>query len=223
MVWDNRFKSCPRVGGICCGSRGSCEFCCFKSCPRVGGIESARAASALMKVSSRAPVWGASEAGVLPVLASIEFQVVPPCGGHLGASSSDKAAKSFKSCPRVGGIRGQEEHRRLLQVSSRAPVWGASTASTRYTKHTASFKSCPRVGGIEIFGDDLTVEMCFKSCPRVGGIDPEEAGRQRPDVSSRAPVWGASAGGRAGPGHQPRFKSCPRVGGICNFAQKACC
>ena len=32
------------------------------------------------------------------------FQVVPPCGGHLGCISGALQRGGFKSCPRVGGI-----------------------------------------------------------------------------------------------------------------------
>ena len=32
------------------------------------------------------------------------FQVVPPCGGHQLWKAGRLSAKSFKSCPRVGGI-----------------------------------------------------------------------------------------------------------------------
>ena len=121
------FKSCPRVGGI--GIRGL--FCAggrsFKSCPRVGGIRRGKHRGALVgKVSSRAPVWGASPTsppsrfsrsvssrapvwGASCNAASISigifsFQVVPPCGGHLKVAFPECSLKGFKSCPRVGGI-----------------------------------------------------------------------------------------------------------------------
>ena len=42
------------------------------------------------KVSSRAPVWGASD--IVPVTdANGKFQVVPPCGGHLGTVTGKKS------------------------------------------------------------------------------------------------------------------------------------
>ena len=56
-------------------------------------------------VSSRAPVWGASDPPV-PARPRSEFQVVPPCGGHLSHGARPSARAGFKSCPRVGGIRG---------------------------------------------------------------------------------------------------------------------
>ena len=58
------------------------------------------------KVSSRAPVWGASGIGSRN-LARYKFQVVPPCGGHLGGIPEVPPRlrlPGFKSCPRVGGI-----------------------------------------------------------------------------------------------------------------------
>ena len=77
-------------------------------------------------VSSRAPVWGASVAMGKGVKV-VKFQVVPPCGGHLRSKPLFLRFRSFKSCPRVGGIleiiKCKEGNK---EVSSRAPVWGAS-------------------------------------------------------------------------------------------------
>ena len=78
-------------------------------------------------------------------------------------------------------------------VSSRAPVWGASGPDFGQRHRTRSFKSCPRVGGIPVNlwfrypvhlfqvvppcgGHPAWIETetdpsdSFKSCPRVGGI-----------------------------------------------------
>ena len=165
-------------------------------------------------VSSRAPVWGASERRTARPQPH-PFQVVPPCGGHQisrvleslpekvssrapvwGASrllrSRRLSTRSFKSCPRVGGIsvyRGPAGHR---QVSSRAPVWGASDLHLHLLILVGSFKSCPRVGGILVAVDDVKVVHSFKSCPRVGGIQGKPVICMTMIVSSRAPVWGAS-------------------------------
>ena len=58
---------------------------------------------------------------------SKEFQVVPPCGGHpITPPLSRCVLKSFKSCPRVGGIHRHGLKFYAGEVSSRAPVWGAS-------------------------------------------------------------------------------------------------
>ena len=75
-------------------------------------------------VSSRAPVWGAS---VFPVAvtASGEFQVVPPCGGHLVEEA-------------CGPL--------IQEVSSRAPVWGASRIPASL-KAVQTFQVVPPCGG----------------------------------------------------------------------------
>ena len=164
------FKSCPRVGGI--PTRPSCSgsTLSFKSCPRVGGILPSMF------------IWPGT----------CGFQVVPPCGGHLapallcghaavssrapvwGASAAEHFARDsdgrFKSCPRVGGIPRRQRNGRLLP----------------------SFKSCPRVGGIVNEGAENQRDPGFKSCPRVGGIVRSVVLSPLQQVSSRAPVWGAS-------------------------------
>ena len=143
------------------------------------------------------------------------FQVVPPCGGHLGNFAKVLLAE---------------------QVSSRAPVWGASSGSSPRLGGALSFKSCPRVGGIATTIGTLRPHERFKSCPRVGGIETGSIITRLWMVSSRAPVWGASyelsvqfppspvssrapVWGASIPEHrqaagQSGFKSCPRVGGI---------
>ncbi len=108
-------------------------------------------------VSSRAPVWGASrnkirrgtqpEFQVVPPCGghpgifwykreNTGFQVVPPCGGHHATKSGEEHSRSFKSCPRVGGIQTMVGRLQALQVSSRAPVWGASVIL--HKKHVAN-------------------------------------------------------------------------------------
>ena len=57
----------------------------------------------------------------------MEFQVVPPYGGHPLLPNATTQNISFKSCPRMGGIKNQ------LRERSRPK----------------SFKSCPRMGGID--------------------------------------------------------------------------
>ena len=57
---------------------------CFKSCPRVGGIRTVSRIVVSVRVSSRAPVWGASD----------------------NRKGAQLRKYSFKSCPRVGGISG---------------------------------------------------------------------------------------------------------------------
>ena len=148
---------------------------------------------AVMIVSSRAPVWGAS-----PTFRAnpycCKFQVVPPCGGHLGIAPPRSA-----SCWNVSSrapVWGASDLLLLpylcLLVSSRAPVWGASRKAGGSLLPASRFKSCPRVGGIAREEAAAMADMGFKSCPRVGGI---RHGQQENRCRSR-------------------FKSCPRVGGI---------
>ena len=147
-------------------------------------------------VSSRAPVWGASNRGQADRVAGGRFKSCPRVGGILIFRRRVTRNSCFKSCPRVGGI-GRTVPLDLSGefVSSRAPVWGASNRGQADRVAGGRFKSCPRVGGILIFRRRVTRNSCFKSCPRVGGI-----GRTVPldlsgeFVSSRAPVWGASGG-----------------------------
>ena len=149
----------------------------FKSCPRVGGISNVR------------PLCR-------PLL---EFQVVPPCGGHH-MTDFEKVYN--------------------FEVSSRAPVWGASEVRHKILWPIHGFKSCPRVGGIRpvdyyrLHRATFQVvppcgghprcccstppKCCFKSCPRVGGIAGATGEVAGAEVSSRAPVWGASRGKHRG-------------------------
>ena len=143
----------------------------FKSCPRVGGIMHAGLFSAARGVSSRAPVWGASEIGNRKN-GKLPFQVVPPCGGHRAESGRfPHFASCFKSCPRVGGIN--------------------SLIFNFITSY--SFKSCPRVGGIAPGGPVCGRWRTVSSRAPVWGasnfVSRIEAANE---VSSRAPVWGAS-------------------------------
>ena len=122
----------------------------------------------------------------------------------------------FKSCPRVGGIQCQ---RCLMdwkkEVSSRAPVWGASPTKARNSSikefqvvppcgghhgrwghrplGRSGFKSCPRVGGIEDTLSPANTIRKFQVVPPCGGHPKAAAaGAVKSIVSSRAPVWGAS-------------------------------
>ena len=166
------------------------------------------------------------------------FQVVPPCGGHLvDGTPANGCIKSFKSCPRVGGIFLNVAFCFLdWSVSSRAPVWGASVSGIPQPKGTTSFQVVPPCGGHLAAGRSACRRTRFQVVPPCGGHPNEAimlrlntefqvvppcgghpavhvhlAGHLR--VSSRAPVWGASC---AGASLRPCrcFKSCPRVGGI---------
>ena len=211
------FKSCPRVGGIflpgppllpassfqvvppcgghpvsafassfssfefqvvppCGGHQARCwqydlRIVSFKSCPRVGGIPCSPECFTGCGVSSRAPVWGASATKKAGEIFQIVFQVVPPCGGHPAPVAIARSSICFKSCPRVGGISGLA----LRYLSAR------------------SFKSCPRVGGIRGMITVSPAMAMFQVVPPCGGHPSELVVNCGPfEVSSRAPVWGAS-------------------------------
>ena len=167
------------------------------------------------KVSSRAPVWGASF-GVRKIeQIHTGFKSCPRVGGISGGTGDGGERQSFKSCPRVGGILLVWLYcDRNGGVSSRAPVWGASLDPGQIGELRLSFKSCPRVGGIASCASSFWLVMMFQVVPPCGG-HPERQGAdaERHQVSSRAPVWGASWTPSSS---CPRasFKSCPRVGGI---------
>ena len=192
-AWQRSFKSCPRVGGILWKAEHVALPTEFQVVPPCGGHLVVCVVIAIPRVSSRAPVWGASRRCADTVGAG-KFQVVPPCGGHQYLC---------------------ERNELCTTVSSRAPVWGASYAQSGGCVVRPGFKSCPRVGGIRFRCLRPWDQLSFKSCPRVGGIKelfklcrsrsrfqvvPPCGGHPEyvfftgdgEVVSSRAPVWGAS-------------------------------
>ena len=120
------FKSCPRVGGIDSSLNFIFQRGGFKSCPRVGGIQYYAIISNMHKVSSRAPVWGASRKN-RHRYTSINVSSRAPV---WGASCCPSSRPSIQA------------------VSSRAPGWGASFYHIDSLQTLPCFKSCPRVGGI---------------------------------------------------------------------------
>ncbi len=188
------FKSCPRVGGIGRATFSGYRKYEFQVVPPCGGhLVTPGSRLQIKRVSSRAPVWGASGiirlrstclvsfkscprvGGIPPGLSlgiSCGFQVVPPCGGHPIATS----------------IFSQ-----VSTVSSRAPVWGASKIEGYGVEKIFMFQVVPPCGGHHDVAFDIPIQR---------------------DVSSRAPVWGASTGSITSPTPKVSFKSCPRVGGI---------
>ena len=101
------------------------------------------------------------------------------------------------------------------EVSSRAPVWGASSVVVADEWADPVSSRAPVWGASASIGSTLTNVLCFKSCPRVGGIICM-IGRWRGGASSfkscpRVGGIGKRIGGCIGYGS---FKSCPRVGGI---------
>ncbi len=163
----------------------------FKSCPRVGGIKPYQEY----------------------IRERCGFKSCPRVGGIWIRMIYRSFSKSFKSCPRVGGITMQAYKEQRRQVSSRAPVWGASEPVTAFGCHT-KFQVVPPCGGHHKYYMAISPLACFKSCPRVGGIRLLPLCGNLSGVSSRAPVWGASFALHIVERMAQGFKSCPRVGGI---------
>ena len=209
-----------------CGGHPARDFlnvfeCWFQVVPPCGGHQAYALQACLAgKVSSRAPVWGASLSGLYFSHSSTGFKSCPRVGGIHLALIVAAAASSFKSCPRVGGIFHHLDKMALELVSSRAPVWGASRIRLCATARKIGFKSCPRVGGINTHCRGCSIAK-FQVVPPCGGhprfcasvysfifvssrapvwgasIELQQE-RQAAKVSSRAPVWGASCLGRNG-------------------------
>ena len=79
--------------------------------------------------------------------------------------------ESFKSCPRVGGIRLRSSRGFFgLSVSSRAPVWGASLIYPVFVLGTSVSSRAPVWGASFFNATFICARRSFKSCPRVGGI-----------------------------------------------------
>ena len=208
------FQVVPPCGGHLAVSGVTLKAEKFQVVPPCGGHPRRKVAPFVDgKVSSRAPVWGASFPCNFKEFI-YEFQVVPPCGGHLLIIRFPIHAIRVSSRAPVWGAshkcRGRNEEER---VSSRAPVWGASEGC-EYVKAGRCFKSCPRVGGIlspRIFQHFADVSS---RAPVWGASGNVQAQGGRINVSSRAPVWGASTPSGRICAKASSFKSCPRVGGI---------
>ena len=140
---------------------------------------------------------------------------MPPCGGHLFRRCLSCWPRTrFKSCPRVGGIAEARRAIFIEDVSSRAPVWGASYADLGgYATDFVSSRA--PVWGASVARLSVILSTVFQVVPPCGGHLPGkirdflDAGFQvvppcgghrgfipwlsaRFSVSSRAPVWGAS-------------------------------
>ena len=233
---SSQFQVVPPCGGHHKGLALAFISSEFQVVPPCGGhLQIPPFAAIQEKVSSRAPVWGAS---------SELRKLIPVC------FVSSRA-------PVWGASGGLALGGSTANVSSRAPVWGASwpfdmvifderfqvvppcgghLASSVSQGATSMFQVVPPCGGhphvrkcfasndivssrAPVWGascakyPDLDFPVSFKSCPRVGGIADVFVCLQQSGVSSRAPVWGASTGMLTS-WTTASFKSCPRVGGI---------
>ena len=189
---QQKFQVVPPCGGHHHASLQRATAAGFKSCPRVGGIRASDCIWLPYKVSSRAPVWGASRP-VSRRLDDGQFQVVPPCGGHPPTVLGRKSPiRCFKSCPRVGGIQKPSHKRRQPPGFKSCPRVGGIALISSVPSRLAVFQVVPPCGGHQLVAAVFTFISSFKSCPRVGGILDLLSQDLRTRVSSRAPVWGAS-------------------------------
>ena len=79
-------------------------------------------------------------------------------------------AESFKSCPRVGGIlEKQLDAMQKGEVSSRAPVWGASWKNNWTPCKKVRFQVVPPCGGHPTMGCVSTTTRKFQVVPPCGG------------------------------------------------------
>ena len=123
-----------------------------------------------LPVSSRAPVWGAS----LPKSSSVfGGGTVSSRAPVWGASNSwmlwSSKSIGFKSCPRVGGIRGMITVSPAMAMFQVVPPCGGHRVETGKGAGERSFKSCPRVGGITSWYPFVFMIMRFQVVPPCGG------------------------------------------------------
>ena len=95
----------PARGASSTAGLNLCPQISFKSCPREGGIHCDQCHNHRCLVSSHAPARGASSSIWGDDAGRLEFQVMPPRGGHRRKCACCASAASFKSCPREGGIK----------------------------------------------------------------------------------------------------------------------
>ena len=120
-------------------------------------------------VSSRAPVWGASDLHLHLLILVGSFKSCPRVGGILVAVDDVKVVHSFKSCPRVGGIQGKPVICMTMIVSSRAPVWGASYFNRNYVAPRTVSSRAPVWGASRRFLLPFAASQWFQVVPPCGG------------------------------------------------------
>ena len=143
----------------------------FQVVPPCGGHRVDVSGSAISaRVSSRAPVWGASRRHAGQGRGQ-QFQVVPPCGGHPVELSIKPHSIRFQVVPPCGG------HQFLLI----RPVC------------SSMFQVVPPCGGHPARWSRRFCGIGFQVVPPCGGHRIANLGKLICQVvSSRAPVWGAS-------------------------------
>ena len=148
--------------------------------------------SAFFSVSSRAPVWGASTASKVRVFVAVSFKSCPRVGGISTNLTEFRLHRCFKSCPRVGGIPCGSSFSFIVMFQVVPPCGGHPLQRTPGWGRTKCFKSCPRVGGIaRLVGRTGAVRVSSRA-PVWGASFESVCLIIDAEVSSRAPVWGAS-------------------------------
>ena len=100
-------------------------------------------------------------------------------------------------------------------VSSRAPVWGASSAAPPLDHSVWQFQVVPPCGGHRPMISTPTRFSWFQVVPPCGGHPQYGRPRRgRPGRFKSCPRVGGIQLGRKKGQHSGGFKSCPRVGGI---------
>ena len=143
----------------------------------------------------------------------MRFQVVPPCGGHQAGFSQGRRVLTVSSrAPVWGASCFQYKEETYQRVSSRAPVWGASL-TLGWISIIWGFQVVPPCGGHHKGLALAFISSEFQVVPPCGGHPAAYIiVGTRTLVSSRAPVWGASffAPSR---GHPYKFQVVPPCGG----------
>ena len=148
-------------------------------------------------------------------MACIEFQVVPPCGGHLIVCAKGLGFDPVSSrAPVWGASHSGFEFSAPYQVSSRAPVWGASSVRSAPPREARTVSSRAPVWGASRKQKMKRIVNLFQVVPPCGGHPDCDRREQRPrEVSSRAPVWGASRRSADGGAIGAKFQVVPPCGG----------
>ena len=144
-----RFKSCPRMGGIVEAMIQKLETVVSSRAPVWGASEvSGLVIQNIQKVSSRAPVWGASYL-LLPVHALYGgvSSRAPVWGASCKSGLPGWQQMSFKSCPRMGGISSFSRCTSPYKVFQVVPPYGGHPIALKHSAAPPWFQVVPPYGG----------------------------------------------------------------------------
>ena len=188
------FQVVPPCGGHqeACGQK-ACQGQVSSRAPVWGASDVPVPVHGQAGVSSRAPVWGASASSSVVAGISVVSSRAPVWGASMNYSARGEEGHDVSSRAPVWGASGDVVHVAVhVLVSSRAPVWGASPwpggALCR-----AGFQVVPPCGGHPPSCRSCRTSCGFQVVPPCGGHREEDGDvLKHRRVSSRAPVWGAS-------------------------------